>query len=207
MFNFVKKINNKVRHTIEVNKYNNFTICKYFRKQGAQIGKDCYIVPRSLGTEPYLVKIGDHVAIAEGVKFHTHDGGTWVFRGEMPDLRIFGPIIIEDNCLIGAYAQIMPNVKIGKNSIISSGSVVISDIPANSIAIGIPARVISSMEKYKEKCIQNWNMQKPPGMHAEIMKHYDEIENREEILRRLRYHLESHFKSKLIKEEAGKEKS
>ena len=186
----------KFQKAMELRKYNNFTIAEYFRKQGAQIGEDCYIVPRTLGTEPYLIKIGNHVAITEGVKLHTHDGGTWVFRQEIPDLRVFGPIIIEDNCLIGVDAQILPNVTIGKNSIIGAGSVVISDIPPNSIVFGVPARQFGAVSKYKEKCIERWKEQKPPDFPTDSFLHYESLDNPKQVLDKLKIHLAKVFKDK-----------
>jgi len=143
------------------------TIAEYLRKQGAQIGENCDIAISSLGSEPYLVKIGNHVFISEGVAFHTHDGGVWVFREEDPSIRVFGTIIIEDNCLIGRNVTLLPNTKIGRNSIVGAGSVVINDIPPDSIVMGVPARVISSMPKYRERCLAAWKEQKPPDLNIE----------------------------------------
>ena len=52
------------------------------------------------------------------------------------------PINIEDGVWIGGHAVISAGVTVGKNSIIGAGSVVTEDIPANSVAVGNPARVI-----------------------------------------------------------------
>jgi acetyltransferase-like isoleucine patch superfamily enzyme len=52
-------------------------------------------------------------------------------------------VIIEDDVWIGANATILPGVRVGKGSVIGAGSVVTNDIPEYSIAVGIPARVIS----------------------------------------------------------------
>jgi len=49
---------------------------------------------------------------------------------------------IEDNVLIGAHAIILGNITIGKNSKIGAGAVVLNDIPPNSTAVGIPAKII-----------------------------------------------------------------
>lgn len=147
--------------------YDRFTIVEYFRKQGAQIGENCSIIPTSLGTEPYLVKIGNHVTVASGVSFITHDGGSWIFRDEVPDLQVFGPIIIEDNCVIGQNAILFPNIRIGRNSIVGAGSVVISDVPPDTIVIGVPARSFGSVIKYREKCLERWTVQKPPDIVME----------------------------------------
>jgi len=162
IFSIFNKIITKLNKSYELSKYNPYTVAEYLRKQGAQVGNNCMIVPARLGTEPYLVKIGNHVAIAQGVKFITHDGGPWIFRSELPDIQVFGPIIIEDNCVIGENALIFPNVRIGKNSIVGAGSVVISDVPPDTIAIGVPARPLGSTVKYKEKCVERWKLQRPP---------------------------------------------
>jgi acetyltransferase-like isoleucine patch superfamily enzyme len=144
--------------------YNDETISNRFRKQGARIGKNCRIQIRWLASEPYLVNIGDHVCITSGVGLHTHDGGVWILREKDPMIHVFGPITIEDNCIIGIRAQILPNVCIGRNSIVGAGSVVITDVPPNSIVMGIPARVIGSTVKYEEKCLAAWKKQKPPDL-------------------------------------------
>lgn len=155
------------RFTISL-RYNNWTIAEYYRKQGAQIGDNCRIDIYSTLFDAHLLSIGNHVFIAKNVTLHTHDGGAWILRNEIPNIRITGNIIIEDNCMIGASAHLFPNVHIGKNSIIGAGSVVISDIPPNSIAMGVPARVMGSTLKYREKHVTFWkeqvalNKQKPP---------------------------------------------
>jgi len=51
-------------------------------------------------------------------------------------------IVIEDNVWIGQYSRILKGVKIGKNSIIASNSIVVKDVPENSIVAGNPAKVI-----------------------------------------------------------------
>lgn len=44
----------------------------------------------------------------------------------------------------------MPGVTIGDNVIVGAGSIITKDIPSNSVAVGIPARVIKSIEQYRE---------------------------------------------------------
>jgi acetyltransferase-like isoleucine patch superfamily enzyme len=154
-------IYNKSKSAILQMGYSSSNIANYFRKQGARIGDHCEIQVKSLGTEPYLVNIGNHVLISKGVEFHTHDGGVWIFRDKIPGLRVYGLITIGDNCIIGKDAQLLPNIRIGRNSIVGAGSVVISDIPPDSIVMGVPARVISSVPKYEENCLTRWKEQKP----------------------------------------------
>ncbi|MBC8184859.1 acyltransferase [candidate division KSB1 bacterium] len=189
ILNVFSDVFGKIRKSWELHKYDRFTIAEYFRKQGAQVGENCSIIPTSIGSEPYLVKIGNHVTIATDVKFVTHDGGVWLFRDEMPNIHVFGTIIIEDNCVIGRGAILMPNIKIGSNSIVASGSVVINDIPPNSIAIGVPARVLASVQKYKEKCLTRWEEQKLPDSFFETGLNLWDPKQNKEYRKNLKEHL------------------
>lgn len=60
------------------------------------------------------------------------------------------PVIIEDNCWIGAGVTICPGVHIGENSVIGAGSVVVHDIPADTVAAGNPCKVIRKIGKLDE---------------------------------------------------------
>ena len=91
--------------------------------------------------------------ISQGVVFYTHDASAWLFRNEVPDIKGFGKIVIEDNCLIGRNAHLNTGIRIGKNSIVGANSVVITDVPPNSIVMGVPARVIGSSLTNREKYI------------------------------------------------------
>lgn len=186
---FMRGLFNKVKKLIELNRYNDLTIAEYFRKQGAQIGEGCRILPRFLGDEPYLVKIGNNVTVAGGVIFVTHDGGAWVFRKEVPDIQVFGTIIIEDNCVIGQNAILFPNIRIGNNSIVGAGSIVISDVPANTIAMGVPARAFASIDKYREKCLERWGKQRPSDCVIEEGRNWWNSENYKENRMKLKKHL------------------
>lgn len=56
--------------------------------------------------------------------------------------HIVGDILIEDNVWIAAGVIIVGGVKIGKGAVIGAGSVVVKDIPAMAVAVGVPAKVI-----------------------------------------------------------------
>lgn len=58
---------------------------------------------------------------------------------------------IEDNCWIGAGATICPGVTIGENTVIGAGSVVTKDIPANSVAVGNPCKVVRAIDERDQK--------------------------------------------------------
>lgn len=122
---------------------------KYLRKQGVVIGENCHLETMSFSTEPYLVEIGDQVAIANGTVFITHDGGISCFRDEFPGDDIFGKIIIGANVHIGINCTILPNTEIGNNCIVGAGSVLRGRYPADSVIVGNPAKVIMSIQVQK----------------------------------------------------------
>lgn len=124
------------------------------RRLGVKIGNKCEIYPDvSFGSEPYLVELGDNVRLAVGVKITTHDGGLWVLRndGRLKNADRFGKVKIGNNVHVGLNTIIMPGVTIGDNVIIGCGAVVTKDIPANSVAVGVPAKAIESIDDYYEK--------------------------------------------------------
>lgn len=69
-----------------------------------------------------------------------------------PIFRI-APIVIKRGCWIGQNAVILPGVTVGEMSIIGANSVVTKDIPARSIAVGAPARVIRKWEEGSRKWV------------------------------------------------------
>lgn len=56
-----------------------------------------------------------------------------------------GPVKLKRNCKIGSHSVIMPGVSVGENSIIGAFSFVNKDIPANVVALGVPANVIKKI--------------------------------------------------------------
>lgn len=105
----------------------------------------------SWSTEPWIITLGDNVYITDGVKFITHDGGTLLFREQVPDLEITKPIVVGNNVYIGNNVIILPGVTLGNNVVIGAGAVVSRNIPDNSVAVGVPAKVIKTTEEYFEK--------------------------------------------------------
>lgn len=125
---------------------------EYARWVGVNIGKNPHFYgPTSWGTEPWLITIGDNVHITGNCKFINHDGGTLIFRDQIPDLEISKPIVVGSNVYIGEETMILPGAHIGNNCVIGARSVVTKDIPDNSVAVGVPARVIKSADEYLEK--------------------------------------------------------
>lgn len=57
------------------------------------------------------------------------------------------PVIIEDDVLIGANAVILEGVRIGKGAVVGAGSVVTKDVPANTIVVGVPAKIVKEKDE------------------------------------------------------------
>lgn len=118
-------------------------------ENGLQIGNNVQLVGDYFfdPSHCFLISIGDNCVFAPNVKLIAHDASTKMILG----CTKIGRIVIENDCFIGDSTIVLPNVTIGPNSIIGSGSVVTRDIPADSIAAGNPARVISTVPEYAAK--------------------------------------------------------
>ncbi|MBR3439460.1 MAG: serine acetyltransferase, partial [Clostridia bacterium] len=97
----------------------------------AQIGKRFFIDHGTGVVIGETAIIGDDVTLYQGVTL----GGTGKDTGKRH------PTIC-DNVMIGSGAKILGPIVIGENSRVGAGAVVVNDIPANSTAIGIPARAV-----------------------------------------------------------------
>lgn len=108
------------------------------------IGRNVYLgVHSKLG----LVHIGDDTIISDDVHLlsggrqHSVMGSTQSFQAQPVHRE---RIYIGRNCWVGAHAIVMANI--GDNCLIGAGAVVTRPIPANSVAVGVPARVVRTME-------------------------------------------------------------
>jgi acetyltransferase-like isoleucine patch superfamily enzyme len=105
------------------------------------------LIDVDFGSEPYLVKLGNHVS-ATRTQFVTHDGGVWVFRDKRPDADLIAPIKVGNNVFLGTGVIVLPGVTIGNNVVIGAGAVVTKNIGDNCVAVGVPARTIKSIDEY-----------------------------------------------------------
>lgn len=98
------------------------------------------------------VTFGENVFIAPSCGFHT-SGHPIDFERRNQGLEYAYPIRVGDNVWFGAGVQVMPGVTIGSNVVIGGGSVVVKDIPSNSVAVGNPCKVIRPItEEDHKKC-------------------------------------------------------
>ena len=104
----------------------------------ADIGEGTIIGYQGLGVVIHKrCVIGKNCHISQNVTF----GGT---------SNIYEVPVLGDNVTVGAGANIIGPVKIGDNAVIGAGAVVITDIPANSVAVGVPARVVRTINSQEE---------------------------------------------------------
>jgi maltose O-acetyltransferase len=94
-----------------------------------------------------LITIGNNVTLAPRVHILAHDAST---NNSLGKTRI-GLVNIGNNVFVGAGSIILPGVTIGNDVVIGAGSVVSKSIPANSLVVGNPARVISSLDEYIQR--------------------------------------------------------
>ena len=152
--NFFKRVCNSIL----------FRICRrnarlytwFLRKKGMKIGNNCWWGLMSTIaidiTRPSLIEIGDDVRINLGFTLMTHDASNMVFRKVYHDfVSSSGRVKIGNNVYFGRWCTVLKGVTIGDNCIIGYGSIVTKDIPANSVAIGRPAKVVCSLDDYYQK--------------------------------------------------------
>lgn len=130
---------------------------EFLRSKGATIGSGCRIYTKYVCTEPYLLKLGNHVSVGSSVELLTHDGAVWVLRAieNNKNLDSFAPVTIGNNVFIGNGVRILPGVTIGDNIIIGANSVVTKSLESDRVYAGTPAREVSTISSYREKKIPN----------------------------------------------------
>lgn len=95
----------------------------------------------------YLIEIRARTIFAPNVRLVAHDASTKLLIGATR----LGCILIEEDCFIGDSVIVLPGVTIGRGSIVGAGSVVTRSIPRGSLAAGNPARVLSTIEEYRQR--------------------------------------------------------
>ncbi len=105
---------------------------------GAKIGKG-FFIDHGMGVViGETTEIGNNVSIYQGVTL----GGTSLKKVKRHPT-------VEDNVVVGSGAKVLGAFRIGKNSKVGSGSVVVREVPENSTVVGIPAKIVKK-EKVKE---------------------------------------------------------
>jgi acetyltransferase-like isoleucine patch superfamily enzyme len=118
-----------------------------------KVGENTTVMFRRIPLYPELIRLHNNVHLASGVHLITHDVShimlNYAFGIQLTEK--IGCIEILDNVYIGANVTIMPGIRIGPNAIVGAGSIVTKDIPPNTVAVGIPAKAICTLDEYRIK--------------------------------------------------------
>jgi acetyltransferase-like isoleucine patch superfamily enzyme len=108
-----------------------------------EIGEYSFIGRGSEFDVSHSVTVGQHVLLGPGVFVTDHNHNfARSMRIDQQGCRS-APVIIEDDCWLGAKVVVLPGVTIHRGAVVGAGAVVTKDLPAYSISVGVPARVIA----------------------------------------------------------------
>lgn len=123
-------------------------VCDY--GYNISVGKNFYSNHNLVILDCAKVSFGDNVFIAPNCGFYTA-GHPLEASERNKGLEYARPITVGDNVWFGANVSVLPGVTIGDNCVIGAGSVVNKDIPANSLAVGNPCKVIRAIDNGVDK--------------------------------------------------------
>lgn len=106
-----------------------------------ELGENFYMNVNCVVLDEAKVTFGDNVFVAPNCAFYTA-GHPFDVEQRNRGLEYARPITVGNNVWIGGNVVVVPGVSIGDNCVIGAGSVVTKDIPANSLAVGNPCKVV-----------------------------------------------------------------
>jgi len=145
----MKFLRSWILHSLAYSCPHSETTAKIQRSRGVKIGKNCHFsayVQLDL-IYPQLLDIGDNVTFGSNVMIFAHNNpaaNLFLKNGEFP--RKVEKVKIKSGAVLFPGSIITAGVTIGKNSVISVGSVVTSNIPDYCVVVGNPGRVIKKIE-------------------------------------------------------------
>lgn len=119
-----------------------------------RIGEHCWINAPFFADLTGDVTIGDHVTIGHHVVLATahHEEGPHGHRAGAVDPA---PIVIGNGCWIASRVTILPGVTVGEGSVVGAGSLVTRDVPANTLAVGVPARPLRKLSAQELQALRS----------------------------------------------------
>ncbi|MFZ7125868.1 MAG: acyltransferase [Desulfobacterales bacterium] len=119
-----------------------------------RIGDFCLVCPGVRVSSAVEIRIGSSCMLASGVYITDAD---WHGLYDRVSLGRTAPVVIADNVWLGDGVMVCKGVTIGENSVVGAGSVVVRDIPPNTVAAGNPASRIKSLDPSEPmKTRQDW---------------------------------------------------
>ncbi len=145
--------------------------CALLKKMFAEIGENCYIEPpfhanwggkhvhfgKNIYANFNLTLTDDtHIYVGDNTMFGPNVTIVTAGHPILPELREKNyqyniPVRIGKNCWLGAGVTVLPGVSIGDNAVIGAGSVVTKDIPSNTVAVGVPCRVLREINEHDKQ--------------------------------------------------------
>jgi acetyltransferase-like isoleucine patch superfamily enzyme len=121
----------------------------YFSYSNVEIGNDVFIGSGAYFSSIDIIKIGNKVMFGPNVTIIGGDHNSSVIGKYMYDVKEKlpendKPVVINDDIWIGTGSIILKGVTIGEGSIVGAGSLVIKDVPSNTIVAGVPAKFIKN---------------------------------------------------------------
>lgn len=149
MIKLIDKIRRAIIQFKMVSIRNGWKKAEFLKKKNIfhHIGEHSFYQSTYLPAEPFLVSIGNNVAISAGVRLITHSAAHVIFDKEDNTNEYIcrhGKVEIGNNVYIGADVIINMGITIGNNVIIAAGAIVTHDIPDNSVVAGVPAKIIGT---------------------------------------------------------------
>ncbi|HCJ50099.1 MAG TPA: galactoside O-acetyltransferase [Microbacterium sp.] len=91
------------------------------------------------------IEIGDDVMLGPGVRLFSENHAFGDLSQTIKQQGVIrGELVIENDCWIGSGVTLLPNITVGRGSVIAAGSVVNRDVPPYSVVAGVPAKVVRS---------------------------------------------------------------
>lgn len=113
--------------------------------EGVNVSSNCTLFSSNSLTIEAGVMIAGFTYILSGGEYDVTDRATPFV--EQSGMETKGPLVIGRNCWLGAHVTVLDAAGIGPNSVIGAGAVVAKPIPADTLALGIPARVVRSLSE------------------------------------------------------------
>ncbi len=118
-------------------------MCDYGKN--IRFGKNVFVNSNCFFMDGAEIIVGDNVFIGPFCGFYTATHPL-DYHNRNKGLEKALPIKIGDNCWFGANVSVMPGITIGSGCVIAAGSVVTKDLPPDSMAAGVPAKVVKQIE-------------------------------------------------------------
>lgn len=120
-----------------------------YRAMGIRVGRGVFVgLDTWLDDQfPELITLEDGVTISFRCMVVVHDDARRVDRVEAgAGHGTVAPVTLRRGCYLGAGAIVLPGVTVGEGAVIGAGAVVTKDVPARAVALGVPARVVRSLD-------------------------------------------------------------